>query len=218
MKTAGLKLASLLAVALYFGLAIYGRGGFVAFFSVPALVALALSVGVLSVAALFTGGNLSPGEREDRANRWVIPVIGLVQLLDTYLPAYCDRRALWVIDGDGVRWFGVALFGAGGWLRVWPVFVLGDRFSGLVAIQPGHRLVTDGVYRTIRNPSYLGLLVNTLGWGLAFRSAVGVALWAFLIPPLVVRITAEERLLRSEFGAAYDSYCGRTRRLIPGIY
>ena len=103
-------------------------------------------------------------------------------------------------------------------LRIWPVFVLGRRFSGLVAIQPGHTLVTSGVYGVIRHPSYLGLLVNSLGWALAFRSVVGVLLTALLIPPLLARIRAEERLLRAQFGEEYDVYCNRTSRLIPWLY
>jgi protein-S-isoprenylcysteine O-methyltransferase Ste14 len=103
-------------------------------------------------------------------------------------------------------------------LRIWPVFVLGRRFSGLVAIQPGHTLVTGGVYGVIRHPSYLGLLVGSLGWALAFRSALGVLLTALLIPPLVARIAAEERLLRTQFCDEYDAYRSRTSRLIPGIY
>jgi protein-S-isoprenylcysteine O-methyltransferase Ste14 len=45
----------------------------------------------------------------------------------------------------------------------------------------------------------LGLLVNSLGWALAFRSGVGVLLTALLILPLVARIRAEEGLLRSQF-------------------
>ena len=98
-------------------------------------------------------------------------------------------------------------------------FVLGHRFSGLVAIQPGHRLVTTGLYGAIRHPSYLGLLVNSLGWALAFRSGVGVLLAALLIPlPLLAWIRAEERLLRSHFGDEYDVYYRRTSRLIPGLY
>jgi protein-S-isoprenylcysteine O-methyltransferase Ste14 len=96
--------------------------------------------------------------------------------------------------------------------------VLGRRFSGLVAIQPGHTLVTTGVYSVIRHPSYLGLLVNSLGWGLAFRSGVGVLLTALSIPPLLARIRAEEMLLRTQFGADYDAYRARTSRLIPGLY
>ena len=103
-------------------------------------------------------------------------------------------------------------------MRIWPVFVLGRRFSGLVAIQPGHKLVTSGVYRVIRHPSYLGLLVNSLGWALAFRSGVGVLLTVLTIPPLLARIHAEERLLRSQFGEAYDAYRARTSRMIPGLY
>jgi protein-S-isoprenylcysteine O-methyltransferase Ste14 len=87
-----------------------------------------------------------------------------------------------------------------------------------VAIQPGHTLVTSGVYGFIRHPSYLGLLVNSLGWALAFRSWVGVLLTALLIPPLLARIRAEEGLLRSQFGGEYDVYCSRTSRLIPGLY
>jgi protein-S-isoprenylcysteine O-methyltransferase Ste14 len=64
----------------------------------------------------------------------------------------------------------------------------------------------------------LGLLITTLGWGLSFRSGIGVLLTALMILPLVGRITAEERLLRSQFGDEYDAYCARTSRLIPGIY
>ena len=115
-------------------------------------------------------------------------------------------------------WVGVGLFAVGGALRLWPVFVLGRRFSGLVAIQPGHTLVTSGIYNVIRHPSYLGLLVNSLGWGLAFRSGVGVLLALLLIPPLLARIRAEERLLHTQFGDEYDAYRGRTSRLIPGLY
>jgi protein-S-isoprenylcysteine O-methyltransferase Ste14 len=204
--------------AAYLGLAILGWGGFAAFFSHPALIALTIVLCVLAGASVFAGGNLSSGTREDRGNRWVILVFALLGLLDAYLPAYTDRKEFWTIDGDAIRWLGVVLFAAGGALRLWPVYVLGHRFSGLVAIQPGHTLVTSGIYGVIRHPSYLGLLVNSLGWALAFRSGVGLLLTALLIPPLVARIQSEERLLRTQFGDQYDSYRARTSRLIPGIY
>jgi len=204
--------------AAYLYLAVLGLGGFAAFFSHPPLIALAVALFALSGAALVAGGNLSPGLREDRGNRWVIAVFALIGLVDAYLPAWTDRKEFLTLDGDAVRWLGVALFASGGALRIWPVFVLGRRFSGLVAIQPGHTLVTTGVYGLIRHPSYLGLLVSSLGWGLAFRAGVGVLLAVALIPPLLARINAEERLLYSEFGAEYEAYRARTSRLIPGIY
>ncbi len=202
----------------YLGLAVIGAGGFAAFFSHPALSALALVTLALAGAALFTRGNLSSGVREDRANRWVLVPLALIGLLDGYLPALADRMEFWTLDGDVLRWFGVALYALGGVLRIAPVFTLGERFSGLAAIQPGHELVTGGLYRVIRHPSYLGLLVNALGWGLAFRSSVGVALTALMVPPLLARIRAEETLLGERFGDAYQAYRARTWRLIPGLY
>jgi protein-S-isoprenylcysteine O-methyltransferase Ste14 len=204
--------------AAYLALVIWGEGGVRAYFASPPLVALAVVLSVVSVFAVFAGGNLSPGVREERGNRWVLPIFGVLGILIGVLPAVADHRDFWRLDGDGARWTGVVLFAVGCWLRIWPVFVLGHRFSGLVAIQPGHLLVTDGIYARIRNPSYLGLLVGSLGWGLAFATWVAVLLTALLIPPLVARMNAEERLLQSEFGAEYDAYRARTARLIPGIY
>lgn len=168
--------------------------------------------------AVFAGGNISAGVREDRGNRWVLAVFGVIGLLDAFLPAWSDRREVWTFGGATVRWIGVVLFAVGGALRLWPVFVLGDRFSGLVAIQPEHRLVTGGVYCLIRHPSYLGLLLISFGWGLAFRSGVGVVLAALLVPPLPARIHAEEKLLRLQFGPEYEAYCARTWRLVPWVY
>lgn len=202
----------------YLALAVLGWGSFTAFFSHPARIALTVAVFLMVAAALFSGGNLSSGEREDRGNRWVLVAFGVIGLLAAYLPAYTDRIDVWTIDGDTVRWIGVALFVAGGVLRLWPVFVLGHRFSGLVAIQPGHTLVTNGIYSVIRHPSYLGLLVNSLGWALAFRSTVGALLTALTIIPLIARMNAEEALLRSQFGDEYEAYRARTSRLIPGVY
>jgi protein-S-isoprenylcysteine O-methyltransferase Ste14 len=216
--TPRLALFTVLASLAYFALAILGGGGVHAFLSHPALVALAIIYLALVGAALFSDGNLSPGEREDRSNRWVLSVFGVVGLLQAYLPAYTDRRDFWTFDGDAIRWLGVAIFAVGGALRMWPIFVLGRRFSGLVAIQLGHSLVTDGIYRLFRHPSYLGLLVNSLGWALAFRSGVGVLLTLLLLPPLIARIRAEEALLHSQFGDQYDAYCRGTSRLIPGLY
>jgi len=215
LRMAALTIAITLA---YLALAIFGRGGFAAFFAHPPLVATAIVLLALGVAALFTESNVSSGEREDRSNRWVLAAFGVLGLLLGYLPAYTDRIDFWTFGGEGVRWLGVVLFAAGGVLRLWPVFVLGKRFSGLVAIQHDHKLVTNGIYSLIRNPSYLGMLVNAIGWTLVFRSGVGLILVALLVPPLIARIRAEEALLRSQFGAEYDAYCARTWRLVPGVY
>ena len=209
---------SLLCIAAFLGGAIRGEGGWQAFFAAPALIAVAIVTGLLTVAALFTQANLSSGEREDRANRWVVIALGLLITASAAVPAYCDRIGLWTIGEETTRWIGVALYAGGGILRLWPVFVLGPRFSGVVAIQPGHRLVTGGIYSMIRHPSYLGLIVLMIGWGLAFRSVIGVLLALAMVPVLIARIEAEEKLLASQFGEEYEAFRRRTARMIPGVY
>jgi protein-S-isoprenylcysteine O-methyltransferase Ste14 len=208
----------ILTTLVYLWLAVLGCGGFAAFFSHLSRTVLAIASLLMACAAFFSEANLSSGQREDRSNRWIFLPLLVIGFLGAYVPAYTERRGWWLLDGETVRWLGVFLYVAGGALRIWPVFVLGRRFSGLVAIQPGHELVTDGPYRFIRHPSYLGAIILMVGWALAFRSGAGVILAMGIIPPLLARIRSEEALLRTQFGDQYDAYCRRTSRLIPGIY
>ena len=206
------------SLAAYLGLAIAGAGGAGRFFSHPPLIALTVATVALGATAIFTEGHIGAGVREDRSNRWVIGALGVLGFVDAFLPAYTDRHDILTFGGEGVRWFGVILFTLGGFLRLAPVFALGRRFSGLVAIQRDHELVTDGIYRTVRHPSYLGLFVNALGWGLAFRAGAGVAIAVLMLLVVLARIKAEERLLSETFGAAYEAYRARTWRLVPYVY
>ncbi|MBR0913886.1 methyltransferase family protein [Bradyrhizobium japonicum] len=213
-----LVLTAGLGTAAFIALAILGWGGTRPFFSHSPLTALTGVTVSLTVASMFTAGNLSSGVREDRSNRWVLAAFVAIGVLIGWLPAFTDRTDLGTIDGNATRWSGVVIYTIGGVLRLWPVFVLGNRFSGLVAIQPEHRLVTTGPYRRIRHPSYLGMLICILGWALAFRSLAGVFLAAATVVPVVARMNAEEALLIGAFGDEYRSYRDRTARLLPGIY
>jgi protein-S-isoprenylcysteine O-methyltransferase Ste14 len=202
----------------YLILPILGWGGFRPFFADPARTAIVIVTLAACVAAYFAGGDVSPGVHEDRSNRWVLIAFTIIGLLIGYVPALTDRLGVWTFGGETIRWIGVLLYAIGCAVRLWPVVVLGKRFSGLVAIQEGHTLQTAGIYSVIRHPSYLGLLITLLGWALAFRSVIGILLGALLIPVLIARMNSEEALLQSQFGSEYDAYRSRTSRLIPGIY
>jgi protein-S-isoprenylcysteine O-methyltransferase Ste14 len=214
----GMALITAASLALYIGLAIWGWGGWSPFMAHPARAGAVVVLLLLSAAAMFTRANISSGRREDTRNRWVLLPFLVLGFVLGWLPAYTDRRGLWTIDGDAVRYLGLALCIIGGVLRLAPLFVLGPRFSGLVAIQEGHELVTSGLYRVIRHPSYLGLLLGLFGWSLVFRSAIGVLVSLLMLPPLVARMNSEEALLESEFGQRYADYRRRTWRLLPLIY
>jgi protein-S-isoprenylcysteine O-methyltransferase Ste14 len=218
MTPARMFFSSLFAGSVQFAIAILLLGGWKAFVIYPALIAMVAVTLAMLVLAPFSNVNLSSGEKEDRANRRVFIAFSIIALASAVVPPYTDRINFWTIDGETTRWIGVAIYVLGGALRLYPVFVLGRRFSGLVAIQTNHKLETRGIYSVIRNPSYLGMIINMIGWGLAFRAWTGVAIAFLLLIPLIARIHSEERLLREHFGAEYDAYFTRTWRLIPGLY
>jgi len=114
---------------------------------------------------------------------------------------------------------GVLLLLAGVAVRWHAVLTLGRFFSVVVAVQPGHCVVQDGLYRHIRHPSYLGVLLALLGAGLGLNNALSLAV--LLLPvslALAYRMRVEEQALIEALGEEYRSYCRRTRRLIPGLY
>jgi len=220
MKRLWIALLGTAVMAGYLSLGIYGWGGWRGYFSDPARTGLAIVALGLTIAAAFSNtSGVGSGVREDRSNRWILPPLLAIGFVMPWLSAYLDRRDLWVCGGESVRWAGLVICLVGGVLRVAPLFVLGRRFSGLVAIQPNHTLKTDGLYSYIRHPSYLGLIVCTFGWMLVFRCLVpGLILVGLMTAGLTVRINSEERLLADQFGEEYAAYKKRTWRLVPWVY
>ena len=87
-----------------------------------------------------------------------------------------------------------------------------------MTIKVDHELVTSGPYRMVRHPIYTGLLLAFLGTAIArgeWRGllAVALALWAFWRKSRV-----EERLMREQFGGAYEEYSQRVAALIPFVF
>ena len=82
---------------------------------------------------------------------------------------------------------------------------------------PPVRLVTDGPYRYVRNPMYLGHLIFLLGLALTFRSWLGLALFLSHIPWFHWRVQRDEVRLKRIFGNDYLDYMRRTPRWIPAI-
>jgi hypothetical protein len=145
----------LLSTIAYLGLAILGLGGIAAFFAQPSRSALAIATLALAGAALFSGGQLGSGMHEDLGQSLRHRTVHVHWSPCCLSSSLHGAPACFGSSGETPFWADVALFTIGGTLRIWPIFVLGDRFSGLVTIQPGHTLVTTGIYSVIRNPSYL---------------------------------------------------------------
>ena len=93
---------------------------------------------------------------------------------------------------------------------------LGRQFAYQARLVEGHRLITAGPYRYVRNPIYTAL------FGLALATGLVVSRWfvlpvfaALYIAGTVVRIRIEERLLRAAFGPEFEAYARRVPALIP---
>jgi protein-S-isoprenylcysteine O-methyltransferase Ste14 len=85
-------------------------------------------------------------------------------------------------------------------------------------LDAGHRLATDGPFRFLRHPIYMGLNCLALGTAIWIPTPtvwIGVVL---MVLGSDLRARSEEHLLRSAFGRAYADYCTRTSRFVPGVY
>ena len=127
-----------------------------------------------------------------------------------------------LLDGEiGAARFGagLALMGFGIGLRLWAVITLGAMFRTKVMLQDDHRLVTRGVYRRLRNPSYTGALITVIGQGLTFGNWLALlVLVTGVFAALAWRIHVEERALRGRFGEAYEAYVRRSWAILPPIW
>lgn len=108
--------------------------------------------------------------------------------------------------------FGSALF-------IWARRTLGQFYAGHVSVIEGQQVMQSGPYHFIRHPAYAGYLLIALGIAFGYSSLIGlVAILAVLLPSLLYRMNAEEKLLFKHFGESYRRYAARTKRLIPGLW
>ena len=93
---------------------------------------------------------------------------------------------------------------------------LGAAWSFVPRADQGMSPVTTGPYRLVRHPIYLGLVLLATGQALAFGSWPALAIvLSGIVPTLVWRARAEEKLLSRTFGEPYAAYRQRTKMIIP---
>lgn len=128
-----------------------------------------------------------------------------------------------VIPNRTPTWFpaqrlvGTAVIALGAFLMSWAVaFFHSWRFRA--KLDEGHRLATDGPFRFLRHPIYMGLNLLAIGTAIWVPTPI---VWIGAVLMVVgsdLRARSEEPLLARAFGSAYIDYCARTRRFVPGVY
>jgi protein-S-isoprenylcysteine O-methyltransferase Ste14 len=123
-----------------------------------------------------------------------------------------EGRALWIVVG-------FVLVIAGWWVRIWSQRELGKFFTGEVAVQSDHRVVTSGLYQWVRHPAYTGGWLAAVGFGLTLSTWLGALVsGAMLAWAYIVRVPREEALMQRELGETYRNYVSRTKRFIPFVF
>ncbi|MEE9288162.1 MAG: isoprenylcysteine carboxylmethyltransferase family protein [Bacteroidota bacterium] len=85
-------------------------------------------------------------------------------------------------------------------------------------IDPPKTLISGGLYRIVRNPMYVGIVLILIGESIVFESwtLVQFTFLMWLIFHLFV-VLYEEPYLKRNFGVPYEEYCQTVRRWIPRL-
>ncbi len=96
---------------------------------------------------------------------------------------------------------------------------LGTNWSITLEVREKHQLVTHGVYRWVRHPMYLALLIYSLGQALVLPNCLaGPSYGVAMVLLFALRMGPEEHMMLEEFGKDYEAYMATTKRLIPGVW
>jgi len=93
-------------------------------------------------------------------------------------------------------------------------------FSSTVRIQTDreHTVCDTGLYKVVRHPAYLGMIIQSLGFPLLFGSLWSIIPISLSIILIVTRTYLEDKTLINEL-KGYPEYTTKTRyRIIPGVW
>ncbi len=129
-----------------------------------------------------------------------------------------------VVSGRSVRFLfapqraaGAAVMLAAAGLAAWTLAVFGS-WRLRARIEADHQLSTDGPFRFVRNPIYLGMALIAVGTFLWMPTVVVLVGMLLVFMGCNLRARAEEKVLLAAFGDRYREYAARVKRFVPGIY
>ena len=135
---------------------------------------------------------------------YLILISSAVGLIATVVEwAYFSRPAV-VNDWNLLTTIGITMVSLGIFLRIWAIQVLGKYFTATVQTQDAQTIITNGPYKLIRHPSYLGAYISIVGGAIFLES-----LFAFVLSGIMmlnayrIRISIEETALNAEFKEKY---------------
>ncbi len=168
---------------------------------------------------LFLMKRSKSNETKIREGKSSVIILWLVITLSVFAAVYSSSNYPRSEQYLSLIWMGSLILLFGFIIRWTAVFQLKKAFTVDVAISHDHKLKKDGLYKKLRHPAYLGLLLEFLGLSFLFNSWLPLLLLNIpIFLGLVYRMSIEEEILKNNFGEEYKSYMKNTNKILPGIY
>ena len=136
------------------------------------------------------------GKRESQWSFWLINLFWYAAMFLAIFDAWGLEWTLFKNPHLGLRVIVTLLILLSITIRILSRKALGKQFSVYVETSDEHTLITEGIYRHLRHPAYLGLLFLFLGVPLALGSWIGFLIAVIGgIPSIIFRIIIEEQFL-----------------------
>lgn len=162
-----------------------------------------------------TRGDVVKEERGD----WSFWVITVGMIATFYLPPDEYHYFNFLPSGLWIQIMGLFIAFLGSALFIRAPRTLDQFYSGHISVVEGQPWVKSGPYHFIRHPAYIGYIFMTLRVACGYSSVFGLfIILIILLPAVLYRNHAEDKLLAECFGAQFDDYARKTRRLLSLVW
>jgi protein-S-isoprenylcysteine O-methyltransferase Ste14 len=189
------------------------------FLAIAFVIACLLWIG-LEVGNIIYGKANSKDVKADKVSFAVLLAteLGLIiALVVSIFVSYDFKEDQYHIIVGWLQYLGTALIFIGLAFRQYAIAKLGKYFSTSVNVNNKHELLTTGIYRYIRNPSYTGTLLSIIGLPLALGAWIGAIIaGAVTLVAYTYRVKGEEKELIKRYGKKYLDYRKKTWKFFPG--
>jgi len=112
---------------------------------------------------------------------------------------------------------GILFFLSGSFIQLSALYTLDRQFSNAVELQSSHTLIDTGIYRLVRHPIYLGIILQGIS-SIFLLNVISPLLFILIATTgILLRIKKEESFLIQSL-PGYQEYMKKTFALIPGVY
>jgi protein-S-isoprenylcysteine O-methyltransferase Ste14 len=155
--------------------------------------------------------------QEPLGRDWVAVVI-VGSTVSTLLLRNQSSLLITGVVGDVLELVGLALYATGTIMRYAGSIALGPMYNRFIQVETNQPLVSNGIYKFIRHPMYVGLFLLIVAFPMYFKN--GVLIGLTLVAMFFVihhRMNFEERIMEEVIGERYVKWKREHHRFFPHI-